>query len=95
MASFPVGPFRLAQASGAPLFPVFVLQEGDGRYSTIVEEPIRIAHVRGAREADEAALAAAMKTFVATLSRTIRQNPTQWYLFTRFWEDDLKESAIS
>ena len=86
-ASFPVGPFRLAQASGAPLFPVFVLQEVDGRYSTIVEPPIHVAHVRGSRESDDAALAAAMESFVVTLERTIRKNPTQWYLFTRFWED--------
>jgi predicted LPLAT superfamily acyltransferase len=43
--------------------------------------------VRGSREADEAALTAARESFVATLTRTIRENPTQWYLFTRFWAD--------
>jgi KDO2-lipid IV(A) lauroyltransferase len=86
-ASFPVGPFRIAQASGAPLFPVFVLQEDDGRYRTVVEPPIRVTHIRGSREADESALAAAMERFVGTLTRTIRENPTQWYLFTPFWED--------
>jgi KDO2-lipid IV(A) lauroyltransferase len=84
-ASFPVGPFRLAQASGAPIFPVFVLQEPDGRYRTVVEEAIFVPNVRG--EDGESAVVSALEHFVATLERTIRSYPTQWYLFTRFWED--------
>jgi lauroyl/myristoyl acyltransferase len=84
-ASFPVGPFRLAQMSGAPIFPVFVLQEDDGRYRTVVEEPIRIPNLRG--DDGDAAVAAALACFVASLERTIRAYPSQWYLFTRFWED--------
>jgi lauroyl/myristoyl acyltransferase len=83
-ASFPVGPFRLAQASGAPIFPVFVLQEDDGRYRTIVEEAIRVPNVRG--EEGDAAVVAALASFVASMERTIRAYPSQWYLFTRFWE---------
>jgi lauroyl/myristoyl acyltransferase len=83
-ASFPVGPFRLAQASGAPIFPVFVLQEDDGRYRTIVEEVIRVPNVRG--EEGDAAVVAALASFVASMERTIRAYPSQWYLFTRFWE---------
>ncbi|HEX7615213.1 MAG TPA: lysophospholipid acyltransferase family protein [Thermoanaerobaculia bacterium] len=83
-ASFPVGPFRLAQASGAPIFPVFVLQEDDGRYRTIVEEPIRVTSARG--EEGDAAVVAALALFVASMERTIRAYPSQWYLFTRFWE---------
>ena len=84
-ASFPVGPFRLAETSGAPIFPVFVLQEEDGRYRTVVEEPIRIPRIRD-KAKEEAALTEAMEKFVAILSRTIRENATQWYHFTRFWE---------
>jgi lauroyl/myristoyl acyltransferase len=84
-ASFPVGPFRLAQASGAPIFPVFVLQEDDGRYRTIVEDAIRVPNARG--EEGEAAVVAALALFVASMERTIRAYPSQWYLFTRFWEE--------
>jgi lauroyl/myristoyl acyltransferase len=84
-ASFPVGPFRLAQTSGAPIFPVFVLQEQDGRYRTVVEEAIRVPKARG--EEGEAAVIAALAHFIATMERTIREYPTQWYLFTRFWDD--------
>ena len=84
-ASFPVGPFRLAQTSGAPIFPVFVLQEDDGRYRTIVEEAIRVPNARGVE--GEAAVTAALSRFVASMERTIRAYPAQWYLFTRFWDD--------
>ncbi len=84
-ASFPVGPFRLAQASGAPIFPVFVLQEADGRYRTVVEEAIRVPNARG--EEGDAAVVAALARFVASMERTIRAYPSQWYVFTRFWED--------
>lgn len=84
-ASFPVGPFKLAALSGAPLFPVFVLQEDDGRYRTVVEEAIPVDNPPGA-EAKEAALRKAMGLFVAVMERTIRENPTQWYVFRRFWE---------
>lgn len=84
-ASFPVGPFRLAQASGAPIFPVFVLQEPDGRYRTVVEDAIRVPAGRG--EEGESAVVDALERFVATMERTIREYPAQWYLFTRFWDD--------
>jgi KDO2-lipid IV(A) lauroyltransferase len=83
-ASFPIGPFRIAQSSGAPVFPVFVLQEEDGRYRTIVEEAIRVPPARGAA-ADEAVVAGLAK-FVARMEATIRAYPTQWYRFERFWE---------
>ncbi|MEO6326901.1 MAG: lysophospholipid acyltransferase family protein [Thermoanaerobaculia bacterium] len=83
-ARFPIGPFRLAQTSGAPLFPVFVLQDSDGLYRTVVEPPIRLGNL-GTEAEKEAALTAAMQHFVAILTRTIRQDPTQWYLFTRFF----------
>lgn len=85
-ASFPIGPFRIAQASGAPVFPVFVLQEEDGRYRTIVEEPILVPHARGA--AAHEAVVQGLAAFVARMEATIRAYPTQWYRFARFWESE-------
>ena len=80
--SFPVGPFRLAALAGAPLFPGFVLQEEDGKYSTRVLDPIRIEQGPG----EEERIDRAMRAFVATMEATIRERPTQWMIFTRFWE---------
>jgi KDO2-lipid IV(A) lauroyltransferase len=83
--SFPEGPFRIAALSGAPLLPGFVIQDDDGvHYRSLIEEPITIPHLRGA--AREEAILAAMKKFVAILERVIRQHPTQWYHFRRYWE---------
>ncbi len=95
-ASFPVGPFRLAAIAGAPIFPVFVLMESRGRYRTVVEPPIRVALAPGSRtEPDDTALEEAMERWVSILSRVIRENPTQWYLFTRFWEDEAPAEPAS
>jgi Kdo2-lipid IVA lauroyltransferase/acyltransferase len=80
--SFPVGPFRLAALAGAPVFPGFVLQEPDGKYSTRVLAPIRIE--TGAREAES--IDRALETFVSLMEATIRERPEQWFIFTRFWE---------
>jgi KDO2-lipid IV(A) lauroyltransferase len=85
-ASFPIGPFRIAQASGAAVFPVFVLQDDDGRYRTVVEPPIRVPQARG--EAAHAAVLEGLAEFVARMEATIRAHPTQWYRFSRFWESE-------
>jgi KDO2-lipid IV(A) lauroyltransferase len=79
--SFPIGPFKIAAAAGSPLLPVFVLQEPDGRYRTVVEPPIHVSEP--ARRADrEAGIREALSRFVAILERTIRENPAQFYRFT-------------
>ncbi len=83
--SFPIGPFKLAAASGAPLLPVFVIREPDGRYRTVVEEPIRLG-LAGSRIARADVLEAGLAVFVALLERTIRAFPSQWYRFTPFWQ---------
>jgi KDO2-lipid IV(A) lauroyltransferase len=87
--SFPVGPFRLAAASGAPLLPVFVLVDADGRYQTIVKPPIPVEGC--GRDAREDAIDGAMRAFVALTEETIRSNPAQWYQFTPFWETGTPE----
>lgn len=80
-ASFPIGPYRIAQASSAPVLPVFILQAGGGRYRIAVEEPIRVDRGGG-----DAAVRRALLDFVAVLETTVRANPSQWYLFQRFWD---------
>lgn len=37
-------------------------------------------------EEGDAAVVDALASFVASMERTIRAYPSQWYLFTRFWE---------
>ena len=72
---FPVGPVMVAMKSGAPLIPVFIIKQQDGRYVGILEEAISVSVER-----DEGA---ALDTNLSRLSRVfetyIRRYPDQWY----------------
>ncbi len=84
-ASFPAGPFFIAQQAEVPVFPAFVLQQPDGfSYRIVIEDPIRVERARGA--AREPAVRTALASFVAVMERLIRENPEQWYRFEPFWE---------
>jgi KDO2-lipid IV(A) lauroyltransferase len=71
-ACFPLGPFLLARAAGAPVVPAFCRLGRDGRYRITIEPPIWVAP-----GGEEAGLA----TMVGVLERIIRASPTQWFNF--------------
>jgi KDO2-lipid IV(A) lauroyltransferase len=75
-APFPVGPFRLARATGAPIVPAFCLLDGDRRYRVLVREPLRVAP--GGEEE-------ALRAWVAGLEEVVRAHPTQWFNFFDVW----------
>jgi KDO2-lipid IV(A) lauroyltransferase len=72
----PEGPLRLAQASGAPILPVFCSRIGYRRYVIEVFESISLTRRANDAELDRAAakLGAVMTTF-------LRKHPTQWFHF--------------
>ena len=75
-AAFPVGPFVLARATGAPVVPAYCAMKRDQRYEMVVEPAIWV------KPGEEAAALAAM---VATLERAVRAHPTQWFNFFDVW----------
>jgi lauroyl/myristoyl acyltransferase len=75
-APFPVGPFRLARATGVPIVPAFCLLDADLRYRVVVHEPRRVA--AGGEEA-------ALHAWVAELEAVVRAHPTQWFNFFDVW----------
>lgn len=75
-APFPVGPFVLARASGAPVVPAFCLLGRDRRYTVTIGEPIR---VEGGGEHR------ALARWVATLESVVRRHPEQWFNFFDVW----------
>lgn len=86
MTSFPIGPFRIASLSDAPIFPAYVLADADDiHYRSVIDPPIRVAQGNDAAERDRA-IHDAMQSFVTGLEAMIRKHPTQWYHFRRFWE---------
>jgi lauroyl/myristoyl acyltransferase len=75
-APFPVGPFRLASATAAPVVPAFCMLEADHRYKVTVLEPLVVK--RGGEEE-------ALRAWVSILEDVVRQRPTQWFNFFDIW----------
>jgi len=86
-AFLPRGPFAAAMVSGAPMFPSFILRDGE-RYRILIEDPLPIAR-GGEHETD---LRANVERFVAILEKHVRRHPTQWYCFYPFWDDPSRHS---
>jgi lauroyl/myristoyl acyltransferase len=75
-APFPIGPFVLARAAGAPIVPAFCLLDGDHRYAMTVFEPLTVPP--GGEEK-------ALRAWVAILEDVVRRRPTQWFNFFDVW----------
>ena len=74
----PTGPVKLAQASGAPLVPIFSLREPDGSIRIVIEDAIDVA----AQDADP------MQQLAGVLEKHVRARPEQWLRFEpAFCED--------
>ena len=73
----PAGPFALAMAARAPIYPVFVVRRGWRRYLLRAEQPIEVVRTRD-RDADFAEAASA---WTATLEAVIRDDWQQWFAF--------------
>ena len=78
-ALLPTGPFVLALASAAPIYPLFVIRSGYRRYRVIAREPIVCLRSEGSRDAQ---IAAALQRWADVLSGTIRVCWQQWHVFT-------------
>jgi lauroyl/myristoyl acyltransferase len=76
-APFPVGPFRLARATGVPVVPAFCTLQSDRRYDVTALEPLA---VRPGGEED------ALRTWVAALEHVVSERPTQWFNFFDVWD---------
>jgi Kdo2-lipid IVA lauroyltransferase/acyltransferase len=82
----PLGAAYLAQASGAPVIPVFVPLEG-ARYAAIMEEPVYFRASRTERDRD---IREGAQSIVRVFERYIRAYPDQWYNFFDFFADKHK-----
>ena len=73
---FPLGPFVLARAAGAPVVPAFCAMAADTRYHIAIEPAI---WVKPGEEIE------ALATAVEALERAVRRTPTQWFNFFDMW----------
>lgn len=72
----PLGPFQLAQITGAPLIPVFTARLGFAHHIVRSDGPIHVPRRATAADLDRAVAAA-----MGTVERFIRRFPTQWFHF--------------
>src|SRR5438094_357845 len=75
-APFPLGPFVLARAAGAPVVPAFCLLDADHRYRIVVGAPFPV---------DAGAETAALGRWVSVLEGMVRRHPAQWFNFFDLW----------
>jgi len=84
-ARFPVGPFKLAAASGAPLFQVFVVRERLGHYLFFTHPPELLG--REVLRAPDEALRPQVTAYAQRLEAAARKYPWQWANFYPYWEE--------
>lgn len=75
----PLGPVKLALATGAPIVPVFSVRDADSRISLFVEEPVRVD--------DEAK---ALRAVAMVLEKYVQRYPQQWLALHRAWREDVE-----
>ena len=75
-APFPVGPFRLASASAAPIVPAFCTLDAAHRYTVTIMKPLVV------KPGDEEE---ALRAWVGVLEGIVRARPTQWFNFFDIW----------
>ena len=75
-AAFPLGPFLLARASGAPVLPAFCVLGDAGAYRIVQEAPIWVG--AGGEETG-------LRQLVAVIQQHVSAHPDQWFNFYDFW----------
>ena len=80
-AAFPLGPFLLSQASGAPVLPGFVIRQGWLRYRVILGDPILPSPSGDCDASQRAGLCQAVRF----LEEQISVHYDQWVNFFDFW----------
>ena len=74
----PSGPFSLALASEAPIYPLFIARAGFRTYRVIVHDPITITRSSRSREEE---ISGAVKTWCGVLEGVVAQHWPQWFAF--------------
>lgn len=83
IAAVNVGPALLAVRAGAAIWPIFLIQEKDGRYRYYLEEPLFTAELSGSRE--EKVIAAA-EFYTRAVEKYVRLFPEQWFWMHKRWK---------
>ena len=80
---FPSGAIALAQATGCPIIPVFVVLRPDGKYKAWMEKPVKVD--RKAGQSTTELLEEKTQELATVFENVIRDYPDQWYNFFDYW----------
>jgi Predicted acyltransferase len=82
---FPLGPFAIAAATGAPVIPIFAVKKSLWAYEMMAFRPIIVS---SDSHADRNANATeALQKYVKLLEQVVKENPYEWFNFYDFWEE--------
>jgi len=84
-ARVPAGPFALAMAARAPIFPLFVIRLGRRKYRLLTCPPIEVMRTSRDRDAD---IARGVEQWSRALESTIRDAWHQWFAFEPFYMEN-------
>jgi predicted LPLAT superfamily acyltransferase len=84
-ARFPIGPYLLAAATGAPIFQAFVVREHIGHYR-FFSFPAKFIP-RDLLRAGTDALQPHVAEYAQSLARVAKQYPFQWFNLFPFWDE--------
>lgn len=82
MTELPIGPFKLAVSTGAPLVPVFNWRLPSGRYAVRIDAPIPVGEdvLRNPEECE------ALRVWAGLLGEAIQAHPEQWLNVHAVWD---------
>jgi lauroyl/myristoyl acyltransferase len=86
-AIIPRGPAVLSLRTGAPVIPAFLVRQPDHTFDLHVCEPIYPPADKVGHD-DQETLIQLIKTYLPIIEKFIRENPSQWLMFRKFWVDE-------
>ena len=80
-APFQLGPFALAKSAEVPIWPVYTVRMGRGKFR-VLPEPLRYVD----RNATRAQMIEVLRDVVGSYEQHVREYPHQWFQFQRIWD---------
>jgi len=85
-AIIPKGPAILSLKTGAPIIPCFLIREQGDHFTLILEDPVFPSQQYHGQIEDEVLKEMIFK-YLGKIEEKIRQFPSQWLMFRKFWVD--------
>ncbi len=82
----PKGPAIFSLKTGAAIVPVFLVRQEDDTFALTIEEPIYPAVVK--ESLTDGVISEMIQKYLTVIESKIRQYPTQWLMFRKYWIDE-------